>query len=100
MTNPRTETTPKPVNKLKHAWLNSATTSPAAKRKGGGVQDMTEFSSPNKRMRNFKSKLEYWETMKNSDSGVLAGTCDDKMAARDGDKELGGNKGGGRGYKK
>ena len=65
-TNPRTETTPKPVNKLTHARLNSAIISPAAERKGGGVENMAEFSSPNKRMKKFKSKLEYWETMKKS----------------------------------
>jgi hypothetical protein len=97
-TNPRTETTPNPVNKLTNARLNSAILSPAAKRKGGGVEYMAEFSSPNKRMRNFKSKLEYWETMNKSESSVLAGPCDDVMAAKDGDKGPGGSGGGGRGY--
>ena len=95
-TNPRTETTPRPVDKLKHARLNSVIISPAAKRKGGGVELMAEFSSPKKRSKNFKSKLEYWETLTNSESNVLAGPCDEPMAAKDGDKGSGGS--GGRGY--
>ena len=99
-TNPRTETTPNPVNKLTNARLDSAILSPAAKRKGGGVEYMAEFSSPNKRMRNFKSKLEYWETMKKSEGSVLAGPCDDSRFDKDGDKGPGGSEGGGRGYMK
>jgi hypothetical protein len=98
-TNPRTETTPNPVNKLTNARLNSAIISPATKRKGGGVEYMAEFSSPNKRMRNFKSKLEYWETMKKSKSNILAGPCDDSMAAQAIDNGPCDSGSGGRGYR-
>ena len=42
-TNPRTETTPRLVDKLNHARLNSVIICPAAKRKGGGVEYMAEF---------------------------------------------------------
>ena len=57
--NPKTETTPRSVDKLKHARLNSVIISPAAKR-NGEVEYMAEFSSPNKITKNFKSNLEYW----------------------------------------
>ena len=59
---------------------------------------MAEFSSPSKRIKNFKSKFEYWEALTKSESSVLAGPCDELMAAKDGDKGCGGSGGGGRGY--
>ena len=36
--------------------------------------------------------------MTKSESSVLAGPCDESMAAKDGDKGSGGSGGGGRGY--
>ena len=69
-----------------------------AKRKGGALGYMAELSSPNKSMKNFKSKLDYWETITKSESSDLAGPCDESMAAKDGHKGSGGSGGWCRGY--
>jgi hypothetical protein len=69
--------------------LHSVILSSARKRKGSGVE--TDFNSPNKRRKNFRSRLEYWEILIKSESGNLTEPCDQIMRIKDEDSRSGGS---------
>jgi hypothetical protein len=86
-------TSPNPANCVNTRKLNSVILSPAAKRKGRGVECSAEFYSPSKRRNNFNSKLEYWEILTKSESGNLEKPCDQLMRIKDRDSRSGGSLG-------
>ena len=90
-------TGPNPANGLRKTKLkNSVILSPATKRKGWGVGHSVEFYSPSKKIKikNFKSKLEFWETKTKTENGnsVEPG---DPVTLKERDKGSGGSGGGG-----
>ena len=65
-------TDPNPANGLRKTKMKkSVILSPATKRKGWGVGHSVEFYSPSKKIKikNFKSKLEFWETKTKTENG-------------------------------
>ena len=87
-------TSPNPAICMKTRIKKSVILSPATKRKGWGVEHSAEFYSPSKKIKTFKSKLEYWENMTKTESGYLAEPCDETMVIKERDNRCGGSGGG------
>ena len=58
------------------------------------MEHSAEFYSPSKKIKTFKSKLEYWENMTKTESGYLAEPCDETMVIKERDNRCGGSGGG------